>query len=86
MAIGKIGQRRQVVIPKDIFEDLNMHEGDFVEVKKQKNGVVIKKKKLVDEDDTIVTPKLARELRAAEARIKAGKGIPWEEAKKKLKL
>ncbi|MBI1747922.1 MAG: AbrB/MazE/SpoVT family DNA-binding domain-containing protein [Acidobacteria bacterium] len=86
MAIGKIGLRRQVVIPKDIFEDLNMHEGDFVEIKKTNKVVIIKKKILVDEDDTIVTPKLAKELRAAEARIKAGKGIPWKEAKKKLKL
>ncbi len=86
MAIGKVGQRRQVVIPKDIFEELNMHEGDFIEVKKQNNGVLIKKKRLVDEDDTIVTPKLARELRKAEAQIKAGKGIPWEEVKKRLKL
>ncbi len=86
MAIGKVGQRRQVVIPKDIFEDLNMHEGDFVEVKKQNNGVFIKPKKLVDEDDTIVTPELAKELRKAEAQIKAGKGIPWEEVKKRLKL
>lgn len=28
--IGRVGQRRQVVIPRDIFERLNMHEGDFV--------------------------------------------------------
>ncbi|MBI1748511.1 MAG: AbrB/MazE/SpoVT family DNA-binding domain-containing protein [Acidobacteria bacterium] len=85
MAISKLGQRRQVVIPKDIFEDLNMHEGDFVEVKKQNNGVFIKPKKLVDADDTL-TPAEAKRVRRAEARMRAGKGIPWEEAKKKLNL
>ena len=32
MAISKVGQRRQVVIPKEICEDLGLKEGDFVEV------------------------------------------------------
>ncbi len=33
MPIGKIGQRRQVVIPKEIFDALGLRTGDFVEVK-----------------------------------------------------
>ncbi len=86
MAIGKVGQRRQVVIPKDIFEELNMHEGDFIEVQKQKNGVFIKPKKLIDADDTILTPEEAKRVRKGEAELRAGKGIPLAEVKKKLKL
>lgn len=35
-AISKIGQRRQVVIPRGICEDLGIKEGDFVEVKESK--------------------------------------------------
>ncbi|TSC68619.1 MAG: hypothetical protein G01um101466_380, partial [Parcubacteria group bacterium Gr01-1014_66] len=42
MPIGKIGQRRQVVIPKDIFDELGLEVGGFVEVQKVKGTVVIK--------------------------------------------
>lgn len=56
MSISKVGQRRQVVIPKEICEDLGLKEGDFVEVKESKGVVLIKPKKLVDFDD-ILTPR-----------------------------
>jgi AbrB family looped-hinge helix DNA binding protein len=55
MPIGKIGQRRQVVIPKDICEDLGLAVGDYVEVQQVKNTVVIKPKKVVDADE-VLTP------------------------------
>ena len=32
MPISKLGQRRQVVIPKDICENLGLETGDFVEI------------------------------------------------------
>ena len=28
--IGRVGQRRQVVLPRELFEKLRMREGDFV--------------------------------------------------------
>jgi AbrB family looped-hinge helix DNA binding protein len=55
MPIGKIGQRRQVVIPKEIFDDLGLEVGDYVEVQQVKGTVVIKPKKLVDADDEVLT-------------------------------
>ena len=55
MPIGKIGQRRQVVIPKDICEDLGLAAGDYVEVQQVKNTVVIKPKKVVDANE-VLTP------------------------------
>src|ERR687883_2130495 len=51
MPIGKIGQRRQVVIPKEIFDALGLRTGDFVEVQRVKGTVVIKPKKIVDADE-----------------------------------
>ena len=51
----RLGQRRQVVIPKEICEELNLQEGDFVEVTKAQGMVVIEPKKLVDPDD-VLTP------------------------------
>jgi bifunctional DNA-binding transcriptional regulator/antitoxin component of YhaV-PrlF toxin-antitoxin module len=38
--IGRVGQGRQVVIPRDILETFNLHEGDFVAFRKQANGVL----------------------------------------------
>jgi AbrB family looped-hinge helix DNA binding protein len=55
MPIGKLGQRRQVVIPKDICDALGLSVGDYVEVNRVKSTVVIKPKKLVDADD-VLTP------------------------------
>src|SRR5919204_3703875 len=55
MPIGKIGQRRQVVIPKEIFDALGLRTGDFVEVQRVKGTVVITPKKMVDADE-VLTP------------------------------
>jgi bifunctional DNA-binding transcriptional regulator/antitoxin component of YhaV-PrlF toxin-antitoxin module len=51
--IGRVGQRRQVVIPRDMLETLKIREGDFVAFSKQANGVLIKPKRLVDAEDTL---------------------------------
>ena len=83
--IRKIKMNRQVTIPKDIFDDLEWQEGDFVEVKRAKDGVLIKPKKLVDPDD-ILTPEDEAALREGLAQIRRGETIPWEQVKKELKL
>ena len=62
MPISKIGQRRQVVIPKDICDELGLAVGDFVEVNRVNNTVVIKRKKLVDADDELTPDLLSRAL------------------------
>lgn len=53
MPISKLGQRRQVVIPKEICENLGLEVGDFVEVVQDKGQVVIKPKQIVDPEDTL---------------------------------
>jgi AbrB family looped-hinge helix DNA binding protein len=63
MPISKLGQRRQVVIPKDICEALGLEIGDFVEVRQVKGSVVIKPKKLVDADE-VLTPSQKVEIDA----------------------
>jgi AbrB family looped-hinge helix DNA binding protein len=83
MPIGKIGQRRQVVIPKEIFEALGLQTGDFVEVTKVKNTVVIKPKKLVDADD-VLRPEEAAVVRKGERQLRQGKSKPWSQIKHEL--
>ncbi|MGR3309826.1 MAG: AbrB/MazE/SpoVT family DNA-binding domain-containing protein [Candidatus Brocadiales bacterium] len=84
MAISKIGQRRQVVIPKEICEDLGIKEGDFVEVKESKGVVLIKPKKLVDSDD-VLTPEEEALIRKGEKQLKRGEYVLWNDLKKRLK-
>ena len=87
MPVSKLGQRRQVVIPKDICEELGLQQGDFVEVTcDPENGtVVIKPKKLVDADD-ILTPREEAIVRKAEQEIKRGEVVDWEDVKTELNL
>jgi AbrB family looped-hinge helix DNA binding protein len=51
--IGRVGQRRQVVIPREIFEKLHMREGDYVAFSPKKDGVLVKPKRVVDPDDVL---------------------------------
>jgi AbrB family looped-hinge helix DNA binding protein len=70
--IGRVGQRRQVVIPREILETLNIREGDFVAFTQQTGGVLIKAKRLVD-DDTVLTPQEAKMVRRGMKNIKEGR-------------
>jgi AbrB family looped-hinge helix DNA binding protein len=68
-AVGRVGQRRQVIIPRKIFDKLQMREGDLVAFAQKENGVLIKPKRLVDPDDVLtreegaLVSKARREIR-----------------------
>src|SRR5439155_3827063 len=78
MPIGKIGQRRQVVIPKEIFDALGLHTGDFVEVTQVKRTVVIKPRKIVDADDVLTRAEEAI-VRKGEAQLRRGEYVTLED-------
>jgi AbrB family looped-hinge helix DNA binding protein len=76
MPISKLGQRRQVVIPKEICDELGLQEGDFVEVTSTKGKVIITPKKVVDADEVLTAAQRAlidKRLAEAEEDIKAGR-------------
>jgi AbrB family looped-hinge helix DNA binding protein len=83
MPIGKIGQRRQVVIPKEIFDALGLKTGDFVEVTRVEQTVVIKPKKLIDADDGLTSEEEAI-VRKGERQLRQGKSKPWSQIKHEL--
>ncbi len=83
MPIGKIGQRRQVVIPKEIFDALGLEIGDFVEVSQVKRTVVIKPKKIVEADD-VLTPEEEAIVRKGERQLRQGKSKAWSVIKHEL--
>jgi AbrB family looped-hinge helix DNA binding protein len=81
--IGRVGQRRQVVIPREMLETLNLREGDFVAFAQKQGGVLIKPKHLVD-DDTILTPQDAKKVRQGMKQIKEGRFKLWRDVKHEL--
>jgi len=85
MPIVKIRTNRQVTIPKKIFEELGLKEGEYVEVTRRGKTVVLKPKVLVDPDD-VLTPEDEESLRRGLAELKRGETYDWEEVKKRLKL
>ena len=53
MSVVKVRPRRQVTIPKEIFNKLHLEEGDFIEVKAEDQKIVLVPKKLVTKTDVI---------------------------------
>lgn len=82
---SKVGQRRQVVIPKEVYTELGLAEGDFVEFQNRNGEVIIKAKKLVDADD-ILTPEEEKLVRKGEAEIARGQFKPLQQVKHDLGL
>lgn len=81
--IGRLGQRRQVVIPREIIENLRMRTGDFLAITQRAGTVIIKPKRIVDADD-VLTPKEAKMVRRGEAQLKRGQSKPWRDVKNAL--
>jgi len=77
------GAAPQVVIPREILETLKLQAGDFVAFAEQKNGVLIKPKRMIDSDDTL-TPAEAKIVRRGEAQLKRGESKTWRVVKHTL--
>jgi len=82
---SKVGQRRQVVIPKGVYDELGLSEGDFVEFQSKNGQVLIKAKRLVDADD-VLTPEEEKLVRKGEAEIKRGQSKSLQHVKRNLGL
>ncbi len=83
--IGRVGQRRQVVIPREMLETLKLQEGDFVAFSKHANGVLIRPKRVVDPDD-VLTPAEANKVRQALQQVRQRKMKPLAQIKHELGL
>lgn len=82
---GRVGQRRQVVIPREILKTLKLQAGDLVAFAEQENGVLIKPKRKAQPDDTL-TPAEAKLVRRGEDQLKRGESRPWRAVKHALSL
>src|SRR4030067_3260385 len=87
MSVVKVRLRRQVTIPKEIFNKLHLEEGDFIEAKAEDQRIVLVPKKLVTKTDVIPLAKeeqkILKKTRAKIEKIKQdmahSKGLVEEE-------
>jgi len=70
MSVVKVRPRRQVTIPKEIFNKLHLQEGDFIEAKAEDQRIVLIPKKLVTKADVIPLSKEEQKiLKKTQAKI-----------------
>jgi len=78
MSILKILQRRQVVIPKELFDSLHLNVGDYLEVKVNNARLGYIPKQLVDRDEGYTSPQGKKAIATALKEIKAEKGEEFD--------
>ena len=76
--VGRVGQRCQVVIPREILETLKLHAGDLVEFAEHKDGVLIKPRRMVDPDDVLSAEETAL-VNKAEHEMRQGKFVTLDQ-------
>ena len=81
--VGRVGQRRQVVIPREIFDELRMQTGDFVAFTRTDNGVLVKPRRVADSNDAL-TPAEAKKVRRGMKQIKEGRFKVWRGSENEL--
>jgi len=79
----KIRTNRQVTVPKVIFDDLGLKEGDYVDVSRQGSEIVIRPKRLVDLDDTL-SPEEEKLVEKGFRELRQGKSVAWSALKDEL--
>ena len=78
----KAGKSRQVVIPKEIWDEMDFAPGEYFDVKVIKGNLVFVPKKLINRDE-LLSPEDEASLTKGLAELNSGKGMKWGEFKKK---
>jgi AbrB family looped-hinge helix DNA binding protein len=78
--VVKTGRSRQVVIPKQIWDKLNLQPGDYIQFQKQMGYIRLIPKKLVGATD-ILSPEEEKIVRQGEKQIRRGESITWKKLK-----
>ena len=74
MPVVKVMQRRQVVIPKELFDALNLETGDYLEARLENGKLVYVPKKIIDRDEWYASQEGKKTIERALHDIKQGKG------------
>lgn len=85
MSTIKVRTKRQITIPKTIFNDLGLKEGDYVEIVRSKNSIIIKPKK-ANFTDEFLTSEEEKIVEKGIDQLKHGECMNWEDLKNELGL
>lgn len=85
MPTVKIRTNRQVTVPKVIFDELGLREGDFVDVTQEGSRIVIEPKRLVNLDESL-SPEEEKAVEQGFRELRRGNSVPWSELKDELRL
>jgi antitoxin MazE len=87
MQITRIGPKHQITIPKDVFEELKLEVGDFLDVGIEDSTIVLVPKKLIPKDQAWFWTKewQKKEREADEAILKGDLVGPFSNIKDALK-
>lgn len=86
MPLVKVGSHHQVVIPKQVRDDLGIEPGDYVEISRSRSGAVIRRQPEVDVPETVekLGPKARASLNAALKDVAEGRVGPPLRGKKEV--
>jgi AbrB family looped-hinge helix DNA binding protein len=74
LALTKVTRHGQITLPRSVRGQLNIEEGDFIEIEVQGGRAVLTPKRLVDKDQAYFwSPQWQAAEREAEEDIKAGR-------------
>jgi AbrB family looped-hinge helix DNA binding protein len=71
LPLSKVKQKGQVTIPAEIREELGLHEGDYVDVKREGSRIVLTPKTVVDRH-----PEIDAAIAEGLADVRAGRVSP----------
>lgn len=85
MPTVKIRTSRQVTVPKVIFDELNLKEGDFVDVHQEGSHIVIEPKRPANFDESL-SPDEEKAVEHGFRELRRGNSVLWSELKDELGL
>lgn len=62
MPLVKVTRSRQITIPKELFEALDLRQGDYLEVVREGDTLILRPKTVVDRERTAARERLSRLL------------------------
>ncbi len=87
MPIVKVGSKHQVVIPKNVRDELGIESGDYVDISRCKKGALIKRQQIMDAPLTneAIGPKTKASIRAGLKDVAKRKTGPALRGKKEVR-
>ena len=94
MPVVKIGPKHQVTIPKEIFDQLDLQTGDFLEAVTQEGKIVMIPKQLINKapapsltaEEQATLPRVKDKISKIQMDLANSQGLTTEEAKLAIKV